>query len=118
MNITYHKIPGVALDVCTAEQKLAYNLAFRAHMTFADEWKKARDVSGVCSSDLLHQIIDFQMKTWKDYAENVKKAAKRYNVDAIRCCLNMGLADYLDHTFIATDYDQIGKAFPAAYLNK
>ena len=118
MTITYHKIPGVALDVCTAEQKIAYNLAFRAHITFADKWKKARETSGVCSSDFLHQIIDFQMLEWRDYAKNVKESAKRFNVDAIRCCLNMGLADYLDHMFIATDYAQIGKAFPASYLNK
>ena len=28
MERKYHKIPNVALEVCTAEQKIAYNLAF------------------------------------------------------------------------------------------
>ena len=112
----YHKIPGIALEVCTAEQKIAYNLAFRAHITFADEWKKARETSGICKHDFLHQIIDFQMKQWRTSLPTMGKAAQKYDTDAIRCCLNMGLSDYLDHMFIATEYDQIGKAFPAAYL--
>ena len=111
----YHKIPGVEKSVCTAEQKIAYNLAFRAHISFQTEWDKARRISAVCADDLLRDIIKIEMENLK---RDIKRSEKKthFNVDAIQSCLNAGLAAYLDSAFVAWDFESIGEAFPAYYL--
>lgn len=113
--MTYHKIRNVPLEVCAAEQKIAYNCAFYAHISFQDEWDEAKRNSAVCASDLLHEIIQIKMKDLRRELER-KNYLTRYDLDAIQACLNAGLADYLDKPFIATLYEQVGKAFPAHYL--
>lgn len=36
----YHKIRNVSLNVCTAEAKIAYNIAFAYTWDYRDEYKK------------------------------------------------------------------------------
>ena len=98
----YHKISGVDLAVCTAEQKIAYNLAFGHY-------------------DNIHS------KNFSNFAEaaqwivNLYKCSYTYNqnkfdIDAIFCALNAGLEAYCKKPFIASTYEEIGNAFPAHYL--
>lgn len=110
----YHKICGVEKSVCTAEQMIAYNLAFRAHISFQDEYNKARSVSAACVSALVGEIVALSMKNYRS-AYDYKPG--KYDEDAIFSALNAGLSAYLDQPFIASDYATIGKAFPANYLN-
>ncbi len=41
----YHKIPNVEKSVCSAEQMIAYNIAFRLHISYADQFKKVSAVN-------------------------------------------------------------------------
>ena len=41
----YHKIAGVEKAVCTAEQKIAYNLAFRAHIANQSEFDRVNAIN-------------------------------------------------------------------------
>ena len=107
----YHKIRNIPLDVCTAEQKIAYNIAFRAHISFQDKFDEARKKSQICVSEIVDKIISAEMKCWK--LDHGKSA---YNIDAIFSALRAGLEKYLENPFIASDYGKIGKAFPAHYL--
>jgi hypothetical protein len=48
-------------------------------------------------------------------SENVKS---KFDIDAIFCCLNAGLENYLNSKYhIIASYEEIGKIFPALYLN-
>lgn len=41
----------------------------------------------------------------------------KYNLDAIQCCLNAGLHDYLyGNSHILNNYEDVGRMFPACYL--
>ena len=111
MGMQYHKIRGIPLDVCTAEQKIAYNLAFNAHIGIGDKYRQARKISAICADELLHDRLQIEWNEWK------RQSNGKYNDDAIYSCLLAGLAEYLMNPFIATDYESIGKAFPAHYLN-
>ena len=85
-----HKIRGVEKSVCTAEQKIAYNLAF-AYLHI-NGWTP-------------QTAIDIYRKS----AEGVKG---RYNVEAIEAALLAGADAYRAKPFIAFRYEDIGAAFP------
>lgn len=106
----YHKIKNVPLNVCTCEQKIAYNLAFsHAHI-----FKKAYNLSPMQfkKSEIVHEAVNFCMKMW-----NYNDKANKYNADAIFCALNAGLENYIKNNCpILSSYDEIGKAFQALYI--
>lgn len=104
----HHKIINVPIQTCTAEQKIAYNLAFRA-CSYRDNYLSARKISAICAADMLKQIKDEIFGEW------CRLYGGKYNDDAIIAAFNAGLAKYLENPFIATGYEQIGNAFPAHY---
>ena len=108
----YHVIKGVPINVCTAEQKIAYNMAFRAHIAFQEKFNESVKISRICSDELIHDIIKVMMEIYN------KSRKGNYDVDAIFSALNAGLYGYMEKPFIAIDYGQIGNAFPAHYLEK
>ena len=107
----YHKIRNVEMNVCTAEQKIAYNLAFMWHDTIKRVYN-ANETAGnkrACITDAVHKIIELYQQGY-DYKPN------KYDIDAIFCALMYGLEDYIKNDFeILTSYEQIGKMFPANY---
>lgn len=107
----YHKISGVELKTCTAEQKIAYNLAFNAHISFGDAFNNLD--SGIAKAEAVIKIRDRMMNQYR-LGYNYKHG--RYDEDAIQSALHAGLRNYLEKPFIANDYESIGKAFPAHYL--
>ena len=107
----YHKIRGVDMETCTAEQKIAYEMAFRAHISFGDAFNKLD--SGFAKTEAVIKIRDCMMKQYRD-GYNYKPG--RFNEDAIQSALHAGMRDYLEKPFIAYNYESIGKAFPAHYL--
>ena len=108
----YHKIRGVEKSVCTAEQKIAYNIAFRIHINHGDEFcaLPTAAAKAEAASSLIHMYIGFFRE------DQERKNSKRFDIDAIFSALNAGLSDYLENHFIACDYASIGMAFPAHYL--
>ena len=109
----YHKIYGVDKTVCTQEQKIAYNIAFVIHINHGDQWEKKANYSRAAQTEFLHELIRMYLDSFKRNYPN-----SRADIDGIFCALNAGLENYLNKFFIATDYEKIGKTFPANYLEK
>lgn len=109
MKLKYHKIRNVDMDICTAEQVVAYNTAYRIYIDSRFNWKA--DAPRFIMLEAIQYAID-------DYVELLKKQGCKYNIDAVQCCLRAGLDSYLFSAkqHILTDYDEVGKAFPAYYL--
>lgn len=107
----YHKIRGVAMETCSAEQKAAYNLAFRLHISHGEKYKK---IAASCPRFVLaeaeDQLLTDAVKQWK------RDGDPRLDIDAVFSALRAGLHNYLLRPFIASDYEKIGKAFPAKYM--
>lgn len=99
--VKYNKIRNVPLEVCSVEQKIAYNLAFNAHINFDYD-------PTVHSKAMIDLLADNQMQNY------VRVYGGKYNNDAICVALKAGLGAYLEKPFIAVDYESIGKAFPKA----
>lgn len=109
----YHKIRNVAKETCTAEQMIAYNLAFRVHISYQDDFNRVNAMNpGVAR----HEIASLVKEAIRHYTLAYDYKPGKYDLDAIAAALQAGLYDYLCKPFIATDYSQIGKAFPANYL--
>lgn len=100
----YHKIPGFPLETCTAEQKIAYNLAW----AYSDCVVRSGSFSGV--PEAARWIV-------KLYTLGYSYRPGRYDIDAIFCALNAGLQRYIDRKMpILASYGDIGEMFPADYL--
>lgn len=55
--MTYHAIPRVPKCTCTAEQKIAYNIAHNLWGTYGKQYSAQRDkVAGWSRSDFFHEI--------------------------------------------------------------
>lgn len=108
----YHKIRGVDKSTCTAEQKIAYNMAWYIWNDCRYNWTDCR--TRIDWSEQENAAIWDYTDNWqRNYAEKNKK----YDIDSIFCALRAGLHDYLTgsvHVF--TSYQDIGEAFPANYM--
>lgn len=108
----YHKIRNIPLEVCTAEQKIAYNLAFSLAGLYKNEYNSAP--MQFQKDEVIRKAINFCIEIWK---ENPKHSAKKYDIDSIFCCLNAGFENYIKNNCpIYANYEEVGKAFPALYL--
>jgi hypothetical protein len=100
-----------AKSVCTAEQKIAYNMASRIYgdIRFAKAWQQYDSGNDWESKAIREYFITWQ----RDY----NKASAYYNEDAIFSALRAGLHDFIcHHAPIFTTYKEVGQAFPAYYL--
>lgn len=96
-NFTFKKIPNVSKDICTAEQKIAYNFALR-YRDFNNQLELI---------DLIYIVVE-------DIENNPK--LKKYNIDSIIHCFRNGYIDYRkNYPSIITDYETIGKVFFSDY---
>ena len=108
----YHKITGVDKQVCTAEQMVAYNFA-KADFQFAEQYKRCP--TAIARGDFADERCNHALKVWNDvYAEK-----SPYNVDAIFSALRAGYDKFMmDGAPILREYGDVGKYFPALYLNQ
>lgn len=72
MKLQYHKIRGVDKSVCTAEQKIAYNMASRIYgdIRFAKAWQQydSGKVPAFLQNDWESKAIRTYFTTWqRDY---------------------------------------------------
>ncbi len=96
--MTFKKIPNIDKEVCTAEQKIAYNFAFRY-----------REFDGNKELFDLLQVVTAEIK-------GNEQITKRYDIDSIIHCLRNGYIEYRkNHPAILTDYETIGKVFYSLY---
>lgn len=95
----YHKIRNIPLDVCTVEQMVAYNLA----STYAIDCVK---------SGKFHTYAEIAQYITANFYNG------KYDIDTVFCALNAGIEAYCKAKYhILTSYGEIGKMFPANYLN-
>lgn len=84
-----HKIRNIDINICSAEQKIAYNFAF----------------AGYCWADL-EQVL-------KNLARYREQFRGKYDCDAIAEALRNGYEAYKSGAArIFTSYEEVGKAFP------
>lgn len=111
----YHKIPKCEKCVCTAEQMIAYNIAWRLNLTYGDEFRaQLPNVSRIAADEAVFKLRDIGIANYKSAYDYSPK----YDIDSIFGALTAGLAAYLKKPFIATNYEDIGRAFPAHYLEE
>lgn len=87
-----HKIPGIDINECNAEQKIAYNYAF--------SWG-----DGKSDAQTIFPLIQ------RDLARRHKDDMSKYDVDLIYSYILRNLQRYMDKPFIAFNYRQIGEFF-------
>lgn len=105
-----HKMRGVALETCAAEQKIAYNIAFRADISYSEKYKALAS-----AAEKVAAVADMVAGGLRQYRAGYDYKPGKYNEDAIFAALNAGLRQYMEKPFIAADYAEIGRAFPVAY---
>lgn len=109
-----HKIKNIEKNVCTCEEKIAYDLAFRGEISCGDKLRKKIVENNLFESeisDFIFELRDSLLRTW------INNGNKKYNIDGIQEALNIGLQDYLIHPFIASDYKIIGKCFSRRFCS-
>lgn len=106
-----HKIAGVEITICSAEQKIAYNLAFDCHISYQEDFDRVKVEGTETAIDA--GVNTMIQKSIRRVLDNPKM--KRYDVDAIAHALHTGLRAYMEKPFIATYYSRIGEAFPILY---
>ena len=91
------KIRGVAKDICTAEQKIAYNFAFAERINSYD-----------CTRYGIEDVIDFvKLRVENDDEFN------GFNREAIMTAFLNGIEDYMKlDAYLARNYEEVGKMFP------
>lgn len=110
-NFNLHKIAGVEKAICSAEQKIAYNLAFDCHISYQEDFDRVKAEGAEAAIDA--GINAMVQESIQRVLDNPKM--KRYDVDAIAHALHTGLRAYMEKPFIATYYSRIGEAFPILY---
>ena len=110
----YHKIKNIPLQVCTAEAKIAYNVALSYASNYRETWIKNKDkYSGWAKSEFIHDVIKYCMH----FVLSNEIICKKYNTDAIQCCLHAGMENYFNHKYrILCTYEDIGDIFKSLYL--
>ena len=101
-----HKIRNIDPSMCTAEQKIAYNMAF-ADYTHIERIQ--REYTQAAASEAAYKLRDIHI-------DELRKQGTRYNLDAIFCAYNAGIWNYIKAKYhILTNYEDIGKMFPILY---
>lgn len=108
-----HKIRNIPRDVCTAEQKIAYNLAFGCHISYQSEFDRVKAAgSAAAISEGVSRMI---FQALRDYQNAYTYTPGKYDLDAISHALHCGLLQYMNRPRIFTSYADIGNAFPILY---
>ena len=107
----YHKIRNVEKTVCAAEQKIAYNIAFRHLSSYKSDFEQVNASDPEAGKSFCEKLARNGLLLFRkgyDYKPG------KFDEDAIFYSLNAGLYGYLSKPFIASSYETIGKAFPAS----
>ena len=111
LHMKYHKIRNVEKTVCAAEQMIAYNIAFRQHISYQSDFEQVNACDPEAGKSFCEKLARNGLLMFRkgyDYKPG------KFDEDAIFYSLNAGLYGYLSKPFIASSYEAIGKAFPAS----
>ena len=106
----YHKIRNVEKTVCAAEQMIAYNIAFRQHISYQHDFDQVNACDPEAAKSYCEKLVHNGLSMFRR-APDYKPG--KFDEDAIFYSLNAGLYGYLSKPFIAANYEAVGKAFPA-----
>ena len=106
--INCHKIRGVPLNECTAEQKIAYNLSIwyydlviKKYAGLKTQHQKSELVTASIQKMLEHYRMSYGYKPGK------------YNEETIFYALSAGFENYLNAKYhILSSYKEVGECFP------
>ena len=89
-------------SVCTAEQKIAYNIAFMDR-----DWAKRTNM----------EYAEYLLYTANRLKRDHQDIIEKYDIDAIIHCLRQGVIEYWRRPGcgVLWDYEEIGKTFPTLY---
>lgn len=105
--MSLHKIRGIDKAVCSAEQKIAYNIAWR----IGEDCRY--NLSAFSAADERGAVEDYRRAWERDYP----REAQKYDTNAIFAVLASGLHDYLTAGGrIMASYTEVGQAFPIATI--
>ena len=108
MKMKCKKIRGIDKNICTCEQKIAYNYAFAWVNTYERRIKELTNQADKCI--VFQHIVDFITKDIM-----TRDDMKQYNPDAIITAFRNGFINYYNNYFIATNYEKIGEVFSIPY---
>ena len=103
MRVKYHKIPKVEKSVCTAEQMIAYNIAWRNQYLLSD-YEKAEDKRQWAVDTTKHMMANY--RNAYDYTD-------KYNEEAIEYALLHGIENYAGKKCpVFFQYSEVSEMFP------
>lgn len=103
-----HKIKNVPLDVCTAEQKIAYNIADEIE----SDIQRNIDRFNYCMRFEQENFISDRIRYYINYFGETYKTC-RVNLDLVFVVLMNGFRKYHDTKYkIATSYREVGEMLP------
>ena len=106
MSTRLHKLPNVSVATCSAEQKLAYDLAVVYGDVYAPLYKKAADETE--RENVLRQAVDAMVC---HYITSYSFSAGKRDVNTLRIALRNGLPEHFRHPEYLHEYAMIGKRF-------
>ena len=98
-----HKIKGVDRNVCTCEQKIAYNFAFMWY----DTGRRILNSEGTDEE----KEEEISTRIYKNVKNSLEDMRKKYDVELIMEVFKHGFKNYCLNFFIANDYESIGNCF-------
>ena len=101
-----HKLPNVSVRICSAEQKLAYDLAVVYADVYTPFWRKAR--SETEKQNVLNEAVDAMVCR---YIASYRFSAGKRDVNALRTALQNGLPQHFEHPEYLYEYVEIGRRF-------
>ena len=111
MEIKCHKIRGVKKETCSAEQAIAYSFA-RMYASFGYH---------IVNSDAPEFIKDGKFAEIEQYVMeglDLEYSPRRLNFDGVLIAFRQGFRNFCANPIIATNYADLGKAFPIPYSMK
>lgn len=103
-----HKIPKVDLEICTVEQKIAYNIAsqIRGELIYRKEWS---EMTYMNKNNAVRDLVQYYV--CKHFPETYPKL--KCDLDLVFVILNRSIWNYINaECHIFTNYEEIGNMFP------
>ena len=104
----YHQINQIPIEVCSAEQKLAYNMTKKFYSLFRSQWNNAKD--DLTRTKIAADIVTIAVDTIESTRS---KSKEKYDMSEAVKIMYLNLFDYMENPKIIDpdSYAEIGKAF-------
>lgn len=103
----YHKINSLPIEVCSAEQKVAYSLLTNFQKCYKTRWKDATAKNSIARIRSAAEIMAIAVNFISD-APNVYK--NKYDVEEVMKLVYINLYYFMDNPVECSTYEEIGNA--------